>query len=576
MSVEIKIIIGKNAMDLFKDKSFNIKWKELAQQTNKVTVIQEPSFVKIWYHTYEKNYQPVFVLGFDDFSKLVGLMPLAYSIKEDYLTHAGDHQAEYHGWLCKKDFDQSFLIQALLALRDSFNLKVWQWRWLPPGSSINWLFVEELKRAKIYVRINNQDSPLLDIHDEEKIRKLSRNKSIKTKINRYKNNNKLRLERIYSVDRAKELFDVLADQCDFRQMAVHRVTPFASDNNKKHFYISRLIDPESNHFTVLWSHDIPIAFHFGACDSNTVYLGLSGYNPCEERNSPGSILWLKLIELLREEGYRYLDLTPGGDQYKERYSNSHQRLYMPTFYFSRSKKLLGDLKHIIRETIKNGLKIFGIDLTVLRRRIDTQLYVLKKGLTTSPKITIHKLISSICHRRIFTLYRLLISDRPLHEVQDDSTIRINSYSDLLKYNDSSYWISKRDLLSNSLKQFSNRASLYTVLQNETLAHFGWMISGNSKNLLSETGFVIAPADKSILINGIVTNPNYLQEEFFINVIKSVIALNKSSNTEEIYILHTGNKGAIHNAIKLAGFEVYGRMHRLRILWIVRKRVWSVH
>jgi hypothetical protein len=564
MLFEIKIVNGKEAKDLLQDKSFKLQWKELALQDDKVTVIQEPSFVTTWYQQYENTYQPVFVLGLDKRSSLVGLIPLACSVKENRLTHAGDNQAEYHGWLCNKAVDQSFPIKALSALKSNNNLKEWRWRWLPPGSDINWLFAEELKREKIYVRITKQDSPLLDLHDEAKIKRLHRNRSIRTKINRYKN--KLQLEKITSYDRAKEVFGILADQCDFRQMAVHGVTPFTSDKNKKPFYVNRFRYPENNHFTVLWSEDIPIAFHFGACDSNTVYVGLSGYNPCEERNSPGSILYLKLIKLLKNEGYRYLDLTPGGDPYKEKYSNLHQKLYMPTFYFSGKRKQIADLKFFIRKTIKKGLNINPTNKNTWVKRIDTFRFIIKKVLSTSPVITFGKLISLICPRTIHTLYRLTIKDQFLQDEQPDSAIKINNYSDLLKYNESSYWKSKRDLLFKALKRFSRGAALYTIVQNETLTHFGWIISGNDKSFLKVTGLKSEPPVNSVVFYDTIANPNYINHDSFTNVIKNIIALSRLSNTEEVFIQVSGNMGVFNKAIELAGFEVYGRLRRFWFFW----------
>ena len=377
MIFEIKIVNGKGAKDLLQDKSFNIQWKELVFQDEKVTVIQEPSFVTPWYEAYENKYEPVLVLGFDNLSNLVGLIPLAYSIKENHLTHAGSHQAEYHGWLCKRAIDQSFPIKALSALKHKYNLKEWQWRWLPPGSNVSWLYAEELRKENIYVRIAKEDSPLLDLRDEAKIKKIGQNKSLRRKINRYEN--KLQLEKIISFDRAKEVFDILVDQYDFRNLAAHGITQFASDKNKKPFYLNRLRYPEYNHFSILWSQDIPIAFNLCTCDSNTAYLDINGYNPCEERNSPMNILILKLIELLLKEGYRYIDLTPGGAAYKERYCNLRQKLYKPTFYFSRKRKQIADLKFFIKNTIKKGLNINPANSNKWRKRIATILFVFKKS-----------------------------------------------------------------------------------------------------------------------------------------------------------------------------------------------------
>jgi hypothetical protein len=244
---------------------------------------------------------------------------------------------------------------------------------------------------------------------------------------------------------------------------------------------------------------------------------------------------------------------------------------MPTFYFSRKGKLIADLKFIIRKTIKCGVKIFGVNLATLRKRIDTLLFVIKKVRSASPVITLKKLITSIYQRKIYTVYRLSINDLSFQDEQLESTIRINKYADLLKYNDASYWISKRDLLSNALKQFSSGASLYTIVKNETLAHFGWMISGNNKKFLNKTGLTFDPSVNGLVLNDFFTNPSYTQQEFFIDVLKNIVALSRSSDTEEIFILHAGNKDAWHNAIELTGFEEYDKLIRISILRTVKDK-----
>ena len=108
-------------------------------EDKKVTVIQEPPFVLTWYDQYSSAYKPVLVLGYAENKRLVGLMPLARSLRDGRLTHAGDWQAEYHGWVCDPDFEQDFPVQALIAMKAKYNPKCWHWRWLPPRTQNDWL-----------------------------------------------------------------------------------------------------------------------------------------------------------------------------------------------------------------------------------------------------------------------------------------------------------------------------------------------------------------------------------------------------------------------------------------------------
>ena len=80
MNLEIKIVKNTDALELLKDEAFIMKWKELTELNDKVTVMQEPPFVLTWYLNYSNQFQPLFVLGFDKNSEIVGLLPLAFSI----------------------------------------------------------------------------------------------------------------------------------------------------------------------------------------------------------------------------------------------------------------------------------------------------------------------------------------------------------------------------------------------------------------------------------------------------------------------------------------------------------------
>jgi hypothetical protein len=575
MNFEIKIVKDDFVLELLNNKTFISQWEELANQNEKVTVIQEPPFVTTWYSQYSNKYQPILILGIDTNSDLVGIMPLAYSLSDHYLTHAGDGQAEYHGWLCAKSADQEFPVQALIAIKNNFQLRKWQWRPLPPRSQINCLSSSDLKREKIYVRIIEEDSPILDLNDENKINKIRKNKSIQIKLNRYKKKNSFYIERIKSKDKAKEIFDILSNQCDFRQMAIHQTAPFSRDGNKKPFYIERLNFPENNHFTILWSDNDPVAFHFGACDTDTVYLGLSSYNPIEEKNSPGSILIIKLIEFLKEEGYRYLDLTPGGDKYKEKYCSFHQKIYTPTFYFYKKDKIVADLKYFIRKTVKKSIISAGADPDIVKNRLGNVLSILKKNSKLSPLKMLRNLISIAYKRNVYLLYRFLIDDLSLKNIVIDENININNYSDLLLYNNSNPNIEKKsDFFSASLRHFSSEDLSYTILSDGILAQSGWMTKGGKGYRMTEVDMDFYSPENSYILFDFFTEPNLNKQELYSKTLEKMLSDCKNNGAKEVFIAVNENEISSRSIIEKVGFKVYRKFQRTKTLWIDHKKEFS--
>ena len=483
--MNIKILKNEEALDLLNDPDFLSTWQQLSSNDEKVTVIQEPAFVQTWYSQYSNTHDPVVVVGFDESNRMIGLLPLAFARNDGYLTHAGDWQAEYHGWICEKNIEEDFLLQAAAAIKNAFNLRLWNWRWIPPRANINWLYSRQLRRHGIFIKTIRQNSPVLDLSDEGKFRKVMRNKSIRVKINRFKKRGNFYLERIRDREKAAELFDVLAVQCNFRQEAAHSDAPFELDANKKNFYIARMDYPQNNHFTVLWLNKKPIAFHFGACDKTTVYLGLTGYDPVESKNSPGTILLIKLIELLKSEGFLYFDLTPGADEYKDRLSNRRQLVVRPTFYFNAKDKFLADGISAARLTIKKVLVILGIEPDSVKQ-IAADLNDFRKRIQSGSFLdAIRQIANVLVTRGKYYLFKLNPDAIRQNESSKESSIYIQNYSDLLLFREKNLWLTRSDVLRSALEHFSREETLYTVVRNGNLVAFAWLTKLSQMSRKSE-------------------------------------------------------------------------------------------
>ena len=573
MNLEIKIVKNTDALELLKDEAFIMKWKELTELNDKVTVMQEPPFVLTWYLNYSNTFQPLFVLGFDKNSEIVGLLPLAFSINDNCIIHAGGMQAEYHGWLCKNDFDYHFMIQALIAIKQNYSFRKWSWGWIPPKSNINWLSSTELIKNNIYVKIlYEQDSPILDLNDEEKIEKLKKNRSLRTKINRYKKRGDFYIERIKSKQKAKNVFDLLEKQCDFRKMTLNHVPPFASDLNKKQFLIDKLNYPEDNHFTILWSNDKPIAFHIGECDANTVYLALMSHDPLEGKNSPGKILLIKLAELLKEEGFRYFDLTPGGDEYKETYSNSSRKVFYPVIYFNKKDKIISDLKDLLKKIVKNSISSVGAQPTNIANKVSHATTFVKNIFSTTPSEIFRKFISSIYFKKTFIYYKFSTNIISKDSFQNNESININKYSDLMLNIENNQWNKRSPLISKAQKRFNSGDLLYTIVKKGVLAQSGWKTGKWQTFLDPEVCKDFEIADNSVFLYDFFTDPVYMKEELFKEMLEKMLIDCIKNDEKDILIACSQSNIPFQNTINELGFKAFLINTKRNILWFVHEKV----
>ncbi|MCL5776094.1 GNAT family N-acetyltransferase [Limibaculum sp. FT325] len=350
--MRVEISAGARGWELLADPAFRAAWDRLAAADPKLTLLQERPFVTAWFRAYGAGHEPVMVTARDAAGAPVALMPLARRVRDGRLMHAGGEQAEYHGWIALPEAEAGFLPRALPELARALPFASWAWRWAPPGTPMDWTADPELARAGLHVTVERRMSPVLDLRDGEKMKKLVANKSLRAKMNRYRRAGGYSFERIRDPARTRALMAELARQCDFRQEVINGVRPFADDPCKAAFFVERQAEPEAVHFSVLWNGDRPIAFHFGGCDGRTCLLGLSAFAPDESRNSPGSLLLVELAQALSEAGYERLDLTPGTDPYKQRFATGEQELARLTIHGSRMAALraraAGRVRHAVQ------------------------------------------------------------------------------------------------------------------------------------------------------------------------------------------------------------------------------------
>ena len=58
-------------------------------------------------------------------------------------------------------------------------------------------------------------------------------------------------------------------------------------------------------------------------------------------------------------------------------------------------------------------------------------------------------------------------------------MRKQKFVDLLEYSGSNPWKSRKSLLSQASKQFASGETLYSIIKDDCLAHWGWLTKGGN-------------------------------------------------------------------------------------------------
>lgn len=569
----IRMVMDKSALELIEQPEFVSSWKSLANIDQKFTAIQELPFVATWCRAYLDEYAPLLCLAYGNGNELLGLMPLAQSRASGEVSHAGSGQAEYHGWICVPEIEDEFPTACVIEVGRRFGLAVWHWRWLPPGASTRWLSSGRLERAGIYVRTIKRPNWLIDLQDDEHLRRIGQRSSLKNNINKHKRTAHFGLERIIDKGDTCKLMDTVAAQYDLRAGTAYGSSGFRGDKQKARFFTERQNYPTAHYYSVLWSNHQVLAFNFGACDRSRVLLGLFAFNPVEARTSPGRILIVELARKLRADGFRYLDLTPGRQPFKEQLANSHEELALPSFYFSKRAKLIADCKGSMNEVAKRVLRCVGIDDPYKRQDLVDRLRDLRVKLK-------HMTAKTVCHslrRAIYARNEYLYYGIDCSTIQDgqaprpDLEIGTQRYADLLAYPGSTSQGSVAEFMESSIRHFNAGHVLYSITKDGVLAHHGWL---QKTEQFSSSGFPIQPfvPKGSATLHDFHTGPSFRRRGLFTSTLQQVVRDCRDSGVSNVVIGVDRDNWQSRNVIEKVGFAVFACLRRTRFLGWVREEV----
>lgn len=468
----IEILLGPAAMQALEDACFIAQWEQLSSRCVWGTVFQSRAFVNAWYTLYQNQFIPIIVRSYLN-GKLSGLLTVAKENGVNTILVAGARAAHYQVWLADHDQRETFIKNALKALRSEFPYHEINFYNTPPQTPLNWALRDPLWQRHCSVRAFKR--PLMDLRDPN-IMEVINSKRFRKRYNQLKKLGDVQFEHVASIKRFSEALDILADQFDFRKAAKYNWVEFRADPLKKKFLLE-LFQEGLLHVTLLtlngkiiasitdiigskeWIHGSEIATH---CCSHAKY-------------SPGILNFLLLGQQLLCEGFHIYDLTPGNDPYKDRLSNAY------------------DYVHEIR--ITGAVQTYFNNKVALPLRAITR-NSLSKSRTTPKEIKdkarlLHYQLRSVKPRSFFTdLLSNLISVTkgmctiavaiPIKKTHLFTEIKSNCLSDLLDYKPAKGEKSKWAFMAEAMNRFENGEVPFTLSRNGQLLFCCWLCSQHTE------------------------------------------------------------------------------------------------
>lgn len=542
----IELVRGASARSLLDDGIFSASWERLWRGCSWATAFQSPAFALTWYNVYREVYEPVFVLTRDQSGELSGLLALAWDESKQQLLVAGGRQAEYQAWLCSESLSEVFPVQAFSGLQASFPRGELLFRYLPPNTPIGWA-----ERAKLtrYCDVEWHRRPLWSLENDQEITDSLRKKSNKSRLKRLNKVGEVVFKRLSGRTELERLCGEIVQFCDIRHEATHGIAPFRKDSFKEAFHLSLMEREGVLHATALMVGDQVGAAHLGVVSKNAVHLGIIVHNPFLAQFSPGKFHLLYLAKLLVEEGGELLDLTPGGDPYKDRFANSEDRVATLRVYMSARRKLAVTTCDRILQATKKSAGLVGIQPEHAR---GIARKMRRFRVARAAKAIIRASRDWATRLREMRVYSYDVA-RICGVV--DETVRVNAIDDLLGYEPVEGWQDRQRFLSAALARLRKGVRSYTCAENGRLLHYGWLIPRQEVSFVSEVGHEYAfPPNCSCLFD-FYTFPEARGRGLYYRTLRRMLAdAAKIPGTEKVFITVLADNGPSRHVIEKVGFD----------------------
>lgn len=523
------------------DPTFQDFWDRLYQACPWKTAFQNRLFVETWYQQYRTKFEPVLLYSADPDTP--ALLPLARN--GDVIVVAGAHQAEYHAWLAREG-DPGFLPEALRLLRAQFEFDTVGFKYLPAGFPVQ-ILPKEIADFQLIRR------PLMRVNPADKLAASLKKKSNRSRLNGIREGGELVLEHITDVGRLGEVLDEVILMYDFRQGAVNNSVPFEEDPQKKAFHLALAKIPGLMHCSILRRGNKVFASLLGLYSGDTVHSGVFAHSPLSGKYSPGKLHLLLLGMQLQEEGFTFLDLTPGGYEWKDRFATEHDTVYRATVYGSHGLRKRAALKQSAIDIAKR----FAVGLNMspeaagkrLRRfsglRVRGVLKRIRSWFWRSSEVRIYRAEAAKFKH-----------EESLSEASKDQL------GDLLKVPSTKSGKSRKEFLSETLRRLEGGDHhVYTYVEKEEIECFGWSLARQEREFLPEVQQDLLLAPHSALLFDFSVSSNESQQRGYNSLLAQMTRdAIRIPGTEWVYGCVCGDDLGWRRAFENAGFSYQGSMY----------------
>jgi hypothetical protein len=277
----------------------------------------------------------------------------------------------------------------------------------------------------------------------------------------------------------EDVFRTFMATHDVRELHLRGLDPFGASPLKLIFH-QRLVDSARGSvlFLALMVGSVPVAFSFNLLDRSRVIFCLDAFDPRWSASSPGKLINNLAADALAKRGIEAIDLTPGGDAYKEEVANSTETIESVVLFPGLAAAYFHDLKGLAKRTAKSVSPAMGLS----RDRAERIVRLVRRFATGGPM-----------RDGLAALWRWAASQQEVAQYQLDRVddafplwnghprVRVDAIDDFLLYSGAGPAGSRQDLMREALSRLKRGQRCCTVVEHGRLVHAGW-VEGDAKSV----------------------------------------------------------------------------------------------
>jgi CelD/BcsL family acetyltransferase involved in cellulose biosynthesis/GNAT superfamily N-acetyltransferase len=548
----VQIFSQSDAERLIESAEFQSQWRALVSDCPWATALQTPGFARTWYECYKERFSPLIVLRYSAAGRMDGLLLLAVERATNRLTFAGGHQSEYNVWLALPG-EQTFISEALHSL-SRLGFASITFTYLPPGTPLDWLEPEWKTRSSLRA----VKRPLLTVSNPEPITESLTKKKNRRRLEKLLAGDALEFVELQSAAELDVYYDEIIDYCDFRQGAVHGSCPFRDDPRKRPFYRALMEQPGLMHVTVFKAGNRLLGAHIGVRNKDEVMLGVVAHSPFLAEHSPGKLHVLQLGLMMHNQGFARLDLTPGGDAYKDDRATEYDDAHVLTVFLDGKALASNRATGAGRNALKAIARVLHLD----RDRV-SRLSSLAKRALANPFRTLRALFRR-AKKWAWASTEMRFYRVEAKQVEPSAARSANrdSLHDLLSYRPGADDRSRSDFLSHALGRVLSGVHSYSVVKDDHLVHYGWLTEKSAPSFITEVQHSYEYPPNSAVMWDFYTHPAYRGQGLYSQTLKQILSdAAANPGTEFIYIAVLADNVASRKAIERVGFVYHESIAR---------------